>query len=164
MVQPPSDELGQEEKPLSEEDLTPSNQQESAPDKAALLPAAVAKGQEKAQAAVAHGQEQVQQVVKQVSQQRQPRWSALKRGRLWLVVYVVGLLFVLALALAAYFYPVLPGDLPLTREFQEHTNPVLYNVLYFVSFIGYPVQAAAIALVVLLALWVVHLRSQLLAP
>ena len=150
-MQPPPDELGQEKKHKGEDGLHPPNQQKSAPDKASPLPELVA-----------HGQEQMQQVVNQVSQQRHPRWWVLKRGRFWLVVYGVVLLFVLALALAAHSYPVLPGDLALTREFQEQTNPVLYDVLSFISFIGFPVQSTMIAAVTLLALWVVRLRIEAL--
>lgn len=146
----PNDQEHARTRPAEEMQATP-NQEKSTENNASPLPDFVAQGQE-----------QVQHVINQVSQQRHPRWWALKRGRLWLVVYAVILLFVLVLALAAHFYSVLPGDLPLTREFQENTNPVLYNVMFFVSFIGFPVQATMISIVVILALWVVRMRMEAL--
>lgn len=87
-----------------------------------------------------------------------PTWRVLRRGRTWLIVYLVAVLALLALALAAHTYSVLPGDLPFTHELQESRSPIVFGYLYGVSYIGFPLQssiivAAVVALFLALRLW-----------
>ena len=113
-----------------------------------------------AEQAVEQVRETAQTAEERVAQERYPRWRVLRRGRVWLTVYVVALLGLLALAVAAHIYSVLPGDLPFTRELQETSNPIVANVLTFVSYIGFPTQSAVILILVTLGLIVFRLRLE----
>jgi membrane-associated phospholipid phosphatase len=113
-----------------------------------------------AERAVEQVRETVQGAEQRVAEQRYPRRRVLKRGRVWLTVYLVALLALLALALAAHAYSVLPGDLPFTRELQETHNPIIANVLTFVSYIGFPTQSTIILILVILGLIVFRLRLE----
>jgi undecaprenyl-diphosphatase len=96
----------------------------------------------------------------EIQREEYPLPGALRRGWVVLTLYLVVLVALLALALAAHSYSVLPGDLPFTRELQEDRNPLVYFVLYFVSYIGYPLQSAVIFIVVAMLLWLFHLRLE----
>lgn len=106
--------------------------------------------------------EQGPSLVERVAQEREPRRHALRRGRIILVGYLVVLLAVIALTLAARTFSILPGDLPFTRELQETTNPLIAVPLTFISAIGYPVQSAILLVVAVVALWVIRLRLEAL--
>lgn len=101
-------------------------------------------------------------LVERVAQEREPRRHALRRGRIILAGYLVVLLIVIALTLAARTFSILPGDLPFTRELQETTNPLIAVPLTFISAIGYPVQSAILLVVAVVALWVIRLRLEAL--
>lgn len=101
-------------------------------------------------------------LVERVAQEREPRRHALRRGRIILAGYLVVLLVVIALTLAAHTFSILPGDLPFTRELQETTNPLISVPLTVISAIGYPVQSAILLVVAVVALWVIRLRLEAL--
>ncbi|HEX5158269.1 MAG TPA: hypothetical protein VFW17_13720, partial [Ktedonobacterales bacterium] len=61
-----------------------------------------------------------------VAQEREPRWRVVLRGRYMLAAYVLALLALAGLAVAAHAHAVLPGDLPLTRELQESQSPIVF--------------------------------------
>lgn len=105
---------------------------------------------------------EIDEIQARVTAEKYPRWRVLRRGRIWLSVYVVVVLVVLALALAAHAMNVLPGDLPLTRELQESRNPFVFGLLYGVSWIGFGVQSVIIALVALALLLLFRLRLEAL--
>lgn len=96
----------------------------------------------------------------EIQREEYPLARALRRGWVVLAIYLVVLVALLALALAAHSYSVLPGDLPFTRELQEDRNPLVYFVLYFVSYIGYPLQSTVIFIVVVVLLWLFHMRLE----
>lgn len=98
-----------------------------------------------------------EEVTRQVEEEKEPRWHALTKGRFILTIYVLVLAAVVGLALAARAFSVLPGDVFFTLELQEITNPVAYNVLFYVSYIGYPVLSAVIFALVVLAFLAVRL-------
>lgn len=104
---------------------------------------------------VAHASgEELHQAQAQVAHEREPRWRVLRRGRVLLAAYVVVVLIVLMLALAAHVMSVLPGDLPFTRELQETTFPGVAGLMAFISYIGTPTLSGVllfIACAVLLA-------------
>jgi membrane-associated phospholipid phosphatase len=97
-----------------------------------------------------------------VAAEEYPRWRALRRGRVWLTVYVVALIAFTALALAAHAMSVLPGDLPLTRELQENRNPFIFWLLYGVSWLGFSVQSVVIPVVAIGLLLLFRLRLEAL--
>ncbi|HZC05955.1 MAG TPA: phosphatase PAP2 family protein [Ktedonobacterales bacterium] len=101
-------------------------------------------------------------LVERVAQEREPRQHALRRGRFLLAGYLVVLIVVAVLTLAAHTFSVLPGDLPFTRELQETTNPLLAGTMTFISAIGYPVQSAILLVVAVIMLWVIRLRLEAL--
>lgn len=98
--------------------------------------------------------------VQRVERERYPRRHVMRRGWLWLAVYVVGVLAAIGLAFAAHAFRLLPGDLRLEREFQENTNPVLFGLMYVVSYIGYPLLSGIIVAAVVAALWLLRLRVE----
>lgn len=110
----------------------------------------------------AHAEQAAHQLQRNVQRERVPRRRALRRGRVLLVGYVLALAAVVALALAAHTATAngLPGDLPFTRELQETRNPVVFGVLYFVSYIGFAPLSYVIPLVVLLGLVAARLRLE----
>ncbi len=101
-------------------------------------------------------------IVQRVTQEREPRWHALRRGRFLLAVYLVGVVIAVALTLGAHMFSVLPGDLPFTRELQETSNPVITSVMTLTSAIGYPVQSAIILVLAVVVLWIIRLRIEAL--
>jgi membrane-associated phospholipid phosphatase len=119
-----------------------------------------ARDEHPAERAAEQVRETAQGAEERVAEERYPRRRVLRRGRVWLAVYVVALLALLALALAARIYSVLPGDLPFTRELQETRNPIIANVLTFISYIGFPTQSAIILILVTLGLIVFRLRLE----
>ncbi len=109
-----------------------------------------------------HAEQAAHELQQNVRRERVPRRRALRRGRVLLVGYVLALAAVVALALAAHMATAngLPGDLPFTRELQETRNPVVFGVLYFVSYIGFAPLSYLIPLVLLLGLVAVRLRLE----
>lgn len=101
-------------------------------------------------------------IVQRVTQEREPRWFALRRGRFLLAIYLVGVVIAVALTLGAHMFSVLPGDLPFTRELQETSNPVITSVMTLTSAIGYPVQSAIILALAVVVLWIIRLRVEAL--
>ena len=88
--------------------------------------------------------------------------STLREGRAawvaWLTVYVAGVVAAVALAVAAHQLRPLPGDVGLALALQSIGGSVAYNVLYFVSYIGYPTLSGVIFAVVFVVLLVTRLR------
>lgn len=99
-------------------------------------------------------------VAQNIEQEREPRPRAIYRGRLLFAGYLVVLIAVSALALAAHTFSVLPGDLPFTRELQETKNPAITSTMIFISYIGYPVQSAILLAVAVVILWAIRLRLE----
>lgn len=101
-------------------------------------------------------------IVQRVTQEREPRWYALRRGRFLLAVYFVGVIIAVALTIGAHMFSILPGDLPFTRELQETSNPVITSTMTITSAIGYPVQSAIILALTVVVLWIIRLRIEAL--
>jgi len=110
--------------------------------------------------AVAGGQEVARHTVEGVVRERLPRPLVVRYARHWLIGYAVVLAAVVALALAARAFSVLPGDLPFTRELQENRSPLVFWPMYLISYLGFPFQSAIIFVLVALALWAVRLRLE----
>ncbi|MGZ3663717.1 MAG: phosphatase PAP2 family protein [Ktedonobacterales bacterium] len=106
--------------------------------------------------------DQIEDIQARVAADEYPRWRVLRRGHVWLSVYVVALIAVTALALAAHAMSVLPGDLPLTRELQEHRNPLIFWLLYSASWIGFSVQSVVIPVIAVSLLLLFRLRLEAL--
>ena len=106
------------------------------------------------------GQDALEQTVAQVQRARHPRWRVLRRGRAWVGPYTVGVVVLLALAVAAHNTSVLPVDLPFTRELQETRSPLLYGLMYAVSFLGTLLPVIVITLLALVALWALRLSLE----
>jgi membrane-associated phospholipid phosphatase len=92
------------------------------------------------------------QTATQLRRAREPRWRALAKGRAVLVAYVSTLAAVIALGFAAHAFSILPGDIHFTRELQELRIPLVYGLLYAVSYIGYPLLSGVIVALVVVAL------------
>jgi membrane-associated phospholipid phosphatase len=86
----------------------------------------------------------------------------LVRGRYLLVAYVIVLVAVIALTVAAHNFALLPGDLPFTRELQESTSPIVFWLFYLISSLGSAVQSVVIEVLALLILWLLRLRLEML--
>jgi undecaprenyl-diphosphatase len=97
-------------------------------------------------------QEVAGEVAKRVQRERLPGPLARRRGRVLLFGYIGALVLVGLLAAAAHMYSVLPGDLAATQELQESSNPILYALMYGVSYLGYPLLSAIILVVTILLL------------
>jgi membrane-associated phospholipid phosphatase len=106
--------------------------------------------------------DRLDEIQDRVAAEEYPRWRVLWRGRVWLSVYVVAVLAVTALALAAHAMSVLPGDLPVTRELQENRNPFIFWLLYGVSWLGFSVQSVVIPVVAIGLLLLFRLRLEAL--
>ena len=104
-----------------------------------------------------HLPQAAEHAVEQVERERVPEGWVQHRGRILLVAYVVALLLVGALAFAAHTFSVLPGDLKLTRELQDTSNPAFFALMYAVSYIGFPTLSAIILVVVALLLAAVRM-------
>jgi membrane-associated phospholipid phosphatase len=104
-----------------------------------------------------HLPDAAEHAVEQVERERVPEGLVQYRGRILLVAYVVVLLLVGALAFAAHTFSVLPGDLKLTRELQDTSNPAFFDLMYTVSYIGYPTLSAIILVVIALLLAAVRM-------
>lgn len=103
--------------------------------------------------------EQVREnAAERIERERLPRGQAMRRAGFWLAVYVVGLLVAIGLAFAAHAFSLLPGDLAVAREFQESRNPVLFGLMYGISYIGYPLPSVIILAGGAAALWLARLR------
>lgn len=112
-------------------------------------------------------QEQTQHVVREARQriahERLPGRHVLLRGRVLLLGYALALLALLALTAAVSSGGTMaPIDLPFTRELQETHNPVVFGVLYAVSFVGYSPYSAAIFIIAMLLLVLLRLRLEAL--
>ncbi len=110
--------------------------------------------------------EAVQAAGDRVAREQYPHEQVKRRAWGWAVAWVVILLLVAGLAYAAHTTRVLPGDLAVTRALQSVNSPVVFDVLYAVSYIGYTIPFAIIMIVVwvilaLLRLWVELLFSVL---
>lgn len=121
-------------------------------------PASAAKEQVKQ--VVAAGEQKLHQAQAEVAQEREPRWRVLLHGRVLLIAYVILLIAVGLLALAAHMNKLLPGDLPFTREIQESKSPILFGIFYFVSSLGFSAQSVIIEILGLLILWLMRLRLE----
>jgi membrane-associated phospholipid phosphatase len=125
-------------------------------------------GEDESQSAPTHqlqqvvdaGAEKLHEAQAQVAQEREPRWRVLLRGRYLMVVYVLALVALALLAVAAHANAVLPGDLPFTRELQESQSPLVYWLFYSISAIGFPVFSAIINVLAVLILWLLRLRLE----
>lgn len=106
--------------------------------------------------------DQIEDIQEHVAAEEYPRWRVLRRGRVWFSVYVVAVLAVTALALAAHSMSVLPGDLPLTRELQENRQPIVFWLLYGVSWLGFSVQSVVIPVIAIGLLLLFRLRLEAL--
>jgi membrane-associated phospholipid phosphatase len=96
--------------------------------------------------------ETADQTAAQLRRAREPRWRALAKGRVYLAAYVSTLAAVIALGFAAHAVSILPGDIHFTRELQELRIPLVYGLLYAVSYIGYPLLSGVIVALVVAAL------------
>ena len=94
----------------------------------------------------------------QLRQAREPRRRVLAKERVYFAAYVGTLAAVIALGFAAHAVSILPGDLPFSRELQEQRNPAISDVLYAVSYIGYPLLSGVIVALVVAALLAARLR------
>lgn len=122
--------------------------------------AAGSSAKEQVKQVVEAGEEKLHHAQAQVAREREPRWRVLGRGRFLLVVYVIVLVAVTVLTLAAHTYSILPGDLPFTRELQESKSPIVFGLFYFVSSLGFAVQSVVIEILALLILWLMRLRLE----
>ncbi len=102
--------------------------------------------------------EVAERVVEEASRERVPTGLTLRRGRVLLPIYALVLLLVGALAFAAHAISVLPGDLAATRELQETSNPAVFDLMYGVSYIGYPLLSGIIFAIVVALLAIIRLR------
>lgn len=89
-------------------------------------------------------------------------WLIRNRRAILAVVSMVALGLLLALAFGARMSAVLPGDVGITLELQENHSPIVYAVLYAVSWVGYPPQTVIITAVLFLALLLARLRIEAL--
>lgn len=106
-----------------------------------------------------HGRDEGAGVARRVQQAHLPRRRARARGIVLAVIYALGLIALVLLALAAHFNTLLPPDLPFTREVQEHHVPVVSAALNFVSALGF--SPAVEGIVIATALALVLLRRRL---
>ena len=102
-------------------------------------------------------QEVAGEVAERMQRERVPGPLARRRGRALLFGYIVALLLVGVLAVAAHIYSVLPGDLAATQELQETSNPLVFALMYGVSYLGYPLLSAVIIVVTTLLLLLARL-------
>lgn len=102
----------------------------------------------------------VNRAARLVERERLPRGRALTRGIVLAVIYALGLVALILLAVAAHAHTLLPFDLPFTREVQEHPTTIVSGILTFVSAIGYFPYAEIIIGACVLALVVLRLRLE----
>jgi len=94
-----------------------------------------------------------------VAREQYPQERVKQRAWAWMAAWVVLLALAIALAVAAHTTRVLPGDVAVTRALQTVNHPVIFDILYGVSYIGYTIPFAIIMIVVwailaLLRMWV----------
>ena len=111
----------------------------------------------------------VQAAGDRVAREEYPHAQVRQRAWGWVAAYVVLVLLVIGLAIDAHTTKVLPGDLAVTRALQDVNNPVVFDVLYAVSYIGYGVAFTIITIgvliiLVLLRLWIEALFVVLTVP
>lgn len=103
-----------------------------------------------------------------VERERYPHRRIVHRAQVVAIAYVITLAVVILLAFAAHSTRVLPGDVPFTLEVQELPNPVVFGVpvvfdlMYGVSIIGYTVAASLILIGVTLIFWLLKMRLEAL--
>ncbi|HEU5439083.1 MAG TPA: phosphatase PAP2 family protein [Ktedonobacterales bacterium] len=99
----------------------------------------------------------------QIARERLPGRHVLARGRAVLLGYALAVLALLALTAAVSSGgTTAPIDLPFTRELQETRNPIVFGVLYAISFIGFNPYSAAIFIITVLLLVLLRLRLEAL--
>lgn len=111
----------------------------------------------------------VQAAGDRVAHEQYPYEQVKQRAWGWVTAYIVVVLLVIGLGVAAHTTRILPGDLAVTRTLQGDTNPVVFDVLYAVSTIGYTIPFAIIIAVVfvilaMLRLWIEALFVVLTLP
>lgn len=95
-----------------------------------------------------------------VQRERLPLWRSLRRGRAVAIIYGMLLIAVFMLALAAHTFTLLPGDLPLAREIQEHPSPLLLGFFEFISWFGFMPWSALTSAAVIVAMLALRLRLE----
>lgn len=102
----------------------------------------------------------VEQAQREVARDQHPRRRVLRRGRVWLTVFVFGVALISLLAFAAHSITLLPGDLIFTRELQENRAPYIYGPMAFVSLLGTAIPVTVITVATLAVLWILRLRLE----
>jgi membrane-associated phospholipid phosphatase len=109
----------------------------------------------------ANVQDVVEHVQQEVEESREPWYRASRRAQVLICIYIVEFVLFTLLAVYVHFNPILPVDVAITREFQEHQMPLLKGFMVAISYLGNQslVFAALISLTVLF-FWLVRLRLE----
>ncbi len=109
---------------------------------------------------VQHAVEQAQQ---EVTRSRNPWYVVSKRGRIFVLIYIIEFALFTLLAWFVHFHPILPVDVAITREFQENQASWLKTTMIAVSYLGNAQFVfAGLVLLTAAAFWVVRLRLEAL--
>src|SRR5213594_3815500 len=81
-------------------------------------------------------QRAVERAQQEVTRSRNPWYVVSKRGRIFVLIYIIEFALFTLLAWFVHVYPVLPVDIAITREFQENQTPWLKTTMIAVSYLG----------------------------
>lgn len=95
-----------------------------------------------------------------IAREAYSRRGAARRGRIVLLLYAIAIACFVALALAAHAFRVLPGDVAITRDLQQFTNPAVFSLMAAISWIGYFAPSTVIVVLVTLLFWGTRLRLE----
>src|SRR5213080_574474 len=109
---------------------------------------------------VQHAVEQAQQ---EVTRSRNPWYVVSKRGRIFVLIYIIEFALFTLLAWFVHIHPVVPVDVVITQEFQENKALWLQTAMIAVSYLG-NAQFVFVALILLTAaaFWMVRLQLEAL--
>jgi membrane-associated phospholipid phosphatase len=112
-------------------------------------------------------EENVEHVVNQVEQEvtrtRNPWYVVSKRGRIFVLIYIIEFALFTLLAWFVHVHPILPVDIAITQEFQENQAPWLKTSMIAVSYLGNAQFVfAGLILLTAAAFWMLRLRLEAL--
>ncbi len=111
----------------------------------------------------ANVQNVVEHAQQEVAESRTPWYRALWRAQILIGIYITEFVLFALLAWYVHYNPILPVDITITREFQEHQMPWLKGFMMAVSFLGnQAILFAALVFFTALAFWIVRLRLEAL--
>lgn len=103
----------------------------------------------------------VQGAEREVERSRVPWYRASKRAYFMIGFYTVMTILFAVLATFVHFYPILPVDITITKEFQENQAPWLSISMLAVSYLGFHFLIfSALILVTAVIFWLVNLRLE----